>query len=94
MSTSTRIRYKKTSDDNVVQSVKTFQHPSNGARYKVRINTQELEYFVIEDTADVLVSQGRAVNLHQVKMKSKKALEELGIPFTEEDRTRLSKTNP
>lgn len=89
----TRIRYRKTSEPNVVESVKKFSHPTNGARYKVRINQANLEYSIIEDTADVLVQNGRAVNLHQVKIKAKNALVNLGIEFSErETRARSSES--
>lgn len=86
----TRIRYRKTSEPNVVESVRKFPHPTNGATYKVRINEANLEYHIIEDTADVLVQNGRAVNLHQVKIKAKNALAQLGIEFAEEG-TRMRK---
>lgn len=92
MSSSSRIRYFKTNQSSVIQSVKTFQHPTNGARYKVRINEGELEYHVIEDMSDTVSASGRAANLHQVKIKAKNALQELGIEFErEESRNRLAK---
>ena len=88
----TRIRYFQTNEPQVIQSVKVYAHENNGARYKVRINQTTLEYTVIEDTSDTVAANGRATNLHQVKIKAKKALEELGIQFgKEETRSRKAK---
>jgi hypothetical protein len=89
---SVRIRYFETNEPGIIQSVKMFQHPTNGARYKVRINEKELEYHVIEDMSDTVSASGRAANLHQVKIKAKKTLQELGIEFEEtEKRARTPK---
>lgn len=89
---STRIRYFETSTPGTIQSVKTFQHPTNGARYKVLISESEREFQVIEDMSNTVAATGRATNLHQVKIKAKAKLQELGIEFDEvEKRVRTAK---
>ena len=88
----TRIRYFETNEENVIQSVKTFQHPNEGSRFKVLINKTQLKYTIMEDTINKEVASGRACNLHQVKMKAKSHLIALGIPFAkEEERVRVEK---
>lgn len=86
----TRIRYFNTNEPSVIQSVKTYQHPNNGARYKVKINRESLQFFVVEDMSDTIVATGRAVNLHQVKIKAKRILKELGISFEDEERLKTA----
>lgn len=82
----TRIRYQKTSQEGVLRSVKKFQHTTNGARYVVFIRPESLEYLVVNDVTDIIEVSGRAVNLHQVKIKAKDALKGLGISFEGESR--------
>jgi hypothetical protein len=86
----TRIRYFNTNEPTIIQSVKTYQHPNNGARYKVKIDKEKLQYFVVEDMSETIVATGRAVNLHQVKIKAKKMLVELGISFEYEARLKTA----
>lgn len=88
----TRIRYFDTNEAEVIQSVKTFQHPNEGSRFKVLIDKKQLKYTIMEDTINKEVASGRACNLHQVKMKAKSHLVALGIPFAkEEERVRVEK---
>jgi hypothetical protein len=82
---STRIRYRKTGEAGIIESVKRFAHATNGATYKVRINEPELTYEIVEDTSSTVVKTARAVNLHQVKLKAKSALVDLGIEFEEKE---------
>jgi hypothetical protein len=89
----TRIRYRKSGEAGIIESVKRFPHETNGATYKVQINEPELAYRIIEDTSNTIVASGRAVNLHQVKLKAKATLSGLGIKFDErEARQRKPKT--
>lgn len=80
----TRIRYGKPVDG-VSVSVKTFQHPTNGARYKIFLNDLERLFWITEELSGLKVADGRAVNMHQVKIKAKLSLEKLGITFSKEE---------
>lgn len=84
---STRIRYSKTAETGILQSVKIYTHEKNGARFKVRLDENQKLFQVIEDTSGVIEAEGAAVNMHQVKIKAKKALERLGISFGSEARS-------
>lgn len=82
----TRIRYQDANVEGTeLVSVKKFMHPTNGATYQVRINKPDQAYKVVETTAGNVVAEGRAVNLHQVKIKAKNALSNLGIPFNDKE---------
>lgn len=84
----TRIRYINTGNENVIKSSKIFAHDTNGTRYVIRIDKSDLKFEIVEDTTDMVAKTGRAVNLHQVKMKAKQALVDLGISFSQEARDR------
>lgn len=88
---SQRIRYANTPTEGLVQSKQTFIHPENGSRYVVQINEPGLTFLVKEDLTGKTVTEGRKVNLHQVKQAAKEALTKLGITF--EDEKRKVKTN-
>lgn len=85
MTKSTRIRYldKK---DGTHESQKTFLHPTKGEMYRVILIPAELTYKVIETISSTELGTGKACNMHQVKAKAKKKLEELGIAFDSEVR--------
>ncbi len=87
MSSSTRIRYQKTSEPGILVSTKQFQHPTNGARYQVSLDEANQKFTISEVMSNTVVAEGRAVNNHQVRINGKKKLEELGISFGEEQRT-------
>lgn len=89
---SIRIRYAKTAQEHLLLSTKKFSHPTNGAVYKVFINTQELSYTIIEAGSNLKVAEGRASVMHRVKKAAKEAIEKLGIVFVEEKRDRVSVT--
>jgi hypothetical protein len=82
---SSRIRYSKLSDSRL-QSVKTFSHPTNGARYKVVLDLAANQWLVIEDTTSLLAASGHNNTLHNLKLDAKNALVELGVPFSKESR--------
>lgn len=83
---STRIRYTSTENQGVYVSKQHFIHPVNGSRYKVKIDETALTFKVLEDLTGKVVSEGRKVNLHQVKQSAKEALVNLGITFEDEKR--------
>lgn len=82
---STRIRYTK-AKDGVSETVKRFQHPTNGARYKVVLNQNDFSFSIVETLSETEVDFGKACNMHEVKKKAKKKLEGLGIEFEGEER--------
>lgn len=82
---STRIRYQEQADGTLV-SVKKFMHPTRGEQFKIVITPAELSFKIVEDLSSTEVSTGRACNLHQVKIKAKAKLVELGISFESEAR--------
>jgi len=71
-----------------MESVRRFRHDTNGATYKIVINSEELSYQVVEDMSSTVVKEGRAVNMHQVKIKAKQHLINLGIKGLEEKEQR------
>lgn len=77
---STRIRYSRQSDS-LLQSVRKFQHPSNGQRYKVLLRPLENEWIVIDDTTDLIAASGHTKSLHKMKQEAKEALVTLGVAF-------------
>ncbi len=89
MSNSTRIRYLVKSDG-LLQSVKTFAHETSGARYFVQINQKEDSFRIVEELSNTEVASSKACNLHQLKIKAKAKLQELGIVFGSEERTKAN----
>lgn len=85
----TRIRYRKTGDPGIIASIKKYTHPTNGATYQVLINEPEKAYRIVETTSNTVVGGGRAVNLHQVKIKAKKNLEKLEISFDDKEKRQV-----
>lgn len=81
----TRIRYKNT--DGTLKSVKSFQHPTNGGRFSVTINSADNTFIIRDEMADRAVSNGSGTNLHRTKIAAKNALMDLGIEFGEETRS-------
>lgn len=82
-----RIRYSKLNEDgSLLQSVKVYSHTTNGGRFKILLNLNDKHWSVIDDTCDVVAVSGHAVSLHKMKTAAKKALTELGIVFSNEDR--------
>lgn len=81
---SLRIRYFDLAEAGKFQSVKMFQHPTNGARYKIFLNTVENEWVVVDDVSDIVAASGRNVNLSKMKQAAKEALVQLGCQFESE----------
>ena len=84
---SQRIRYGKVVDG-ITRSVKTFNHPTNGEKYIITLDETNKKFVITEAQTNLELASGAACNLHQVKIKAKKALENLlGFVFEVEDRS-------
>lgn len=79
-----RIRYVKLGEHGGFQTTRMYNHPTNGARYKVWLNTMENEWQVIDDVSELVSVSGRDVNLGRMKKAAKEALIVLGIEFETE----------
>lgn len=88
---STRIRYVYTGETCVLVSKQFYIHPKDGSKYQIKLLEADKQYQIIEDMTGLVVAEGKAVNMHQVKQKAKDKLVELGISFEEEDRNVKSK---
>lgn len=82
---SQRIRYSKIDETKLV-SVKTFNHATNGARYKAVLDTAESQWIVVDDSSGLVAASGHQKSLHKMKIAVKSALTDLGITFTAEKR--------
>jgi hypothetical protein len=80
-----RIRYSK--NGNRLESVKTFNHPTNGARYRVVLDQDAGAWYVVDAEGGEVAAKGQETSFHKVKKAAKKGLETLGILFTTEVRT-------
>jgi len=78
---STRIRYGK---DGL--STSKFFHPTNGARYLVKLDTENKQWMILDDASGLVARSGYQSNLALMKKEAKKALQELGIEFESETR--------
>lgn len=74
-----RIRYRKTRQEGVLESVQRYQHPTNGARYKVMLNMPEHQWLVVDEQSDLVAASGLRVHPHKMKIDAREALEALGI---------------
>lgn len=81
-----RIRYEK--NGNRLESVKTFNHPTNGARYKVLLDESSSSWYVVDAEGGAVAKTGQEASFHKVKKAAKAALEALGIEFSAEARTK------
>lgn len=79
-----RIRYTK--NGNRLESVKTFNHLTNGARYKVVLEESSGTWFVLDAEGGTVAAKGQETSLHKVKKAAKTALSSLGIEFSKEER--------
>lgn len=81
---SSRIRY--TQNGNRLESVKTFNHPTNGARYRVILEEASGTWYVVDAEGGTVAAKGQETSFHKVKKAAKTALQNLGITFTQEVR--------
>jgi len=83
-----RIRYKPTSEQGVLQSAKLFSHPTNGAKFKVMLNLNSMEYVIVDSMADVVAASGEARTSALLKLSARNALSQLGVPLPKEERVK------
>lgn len=87
-----RIRYKKTNQDGILKSVRDLVSDSTGAKYKVKLDTINCTYVITNINSERTYKGGEDVsNLHVLKRKVKKRLEELGVSFGKEIRDNSSR---
>lgn len=67
-------------------SVKTFNHPTNGARYQSILDSGEHQWMIVDSQSGLVACSGYMVSAHKQKIKAKEALITLGIEFATEDR--------
>lgn len=84
-----RIRYKKTKEDGVVVSTKTYTSARTGAQYKVYLNLNDVTYKIKNVNSENVYRGGENINnLNVLKRNVKARLESMGVQFEEEDRLR------
>lgn len=71
-----RIRYRTTSATSK-DSIQVFGHPSNGARYIVRL--ADTMWYVLDEESELVATSGFRVNQHIDLKRIKEALRSLGI---------------
>lgn len=79
-----RIRYTK--NGNRWESVKTFNHETNGARYRVLLEEASGTWYVVDAEGGAVAAKGQETSFHKVKKSAKEALMSLGIVFSKEAR--------
>ncbi len=87
---SERIRYRKVSEFKL-ESVRSFSHPSNGATYKVLIDTTEPLWEIVETGCDIVAASGRNAKLPDAQLEIRAALGALEIVLSTEKRKERSK---
>lgn len=84
---SERIRYSVVNvEKTILQSVKTYSHPENGARYQVILNTEKQQWQVVDRVTDSIISSGLKAHPVKLRLEARNALEALGIPMNSETR--------
>lgn len=82
---STRIRYTK--KKNKLVSVRTFVSTITGAKYKVELLPEIMEYRIINQGNRAIIARGDGPKrLDKLKIKAKRRLKELGVVFETEVR--------
>lgn len=83
-----RIRYRKTREPQLLESVQRFSHPTNGARYKVLLNMKESQWMVVDDKSDLVAASGLRAKHHKMKIDARDALKKLGIELKVDERVK------
>jgi hypothetical protein len=87
-----RIRYKKTNRDGILYSIRDLVSKSTGAKYRVKIDTKDCTYSIINVNSERYYHGGEGIsNLHVLKRHIKKHLEHFGISFGKEIRDNSSR---
>lgn len=81
-----RIRYVK--NGNRFESQKTYNHPTNGARYKVLLDESNNSWYVVDAEGGAVAKTGQENSFHKVKKAAKAGLASLGIDFSTEERVK------
>ena len=82
-----RIRYKKTNKKGILKSIRDLKSLSTGATYIVKLDTKECTYIITNINSERTYRGGENTkNLHVLKRKVKKRLENLGFSFDKEIR--------
>lgn len=86
-----RIRYRKTRQTGLLESVQRYQHPNSGARYKVLLNTLEHRWLVVDEQSELVAASGLRVHPHKARIDAREALEKLGIVLSVDERVKRAK---
>ena len=87
-----RIKYMKTEKDGILKSHQFYKSESTGATYVVELDTNEATYRITNVNNRRVYRGGDGIkNLHVLKRKAKKRLEELGVSFSSETRDNSSR---
>jgi hypothetical protein len=90
---SERIRYRKVNDIQV-ESIQEFEHPTNGAKYKVIITTAQTQpgslscFEIFEIGSNLIVNRGGYAKLPALQKEVRTALDKLGILLSKGTRSR------
>lgn len=82
---STRIRYEKRINSDLLVSVRTFMNPLTNKAYRVILDVTNKRYRVL-DAKDhsVVLEAGKTKSLQVLKIQAKQALRNLGVDFKKE----------
>lgn len=83
-----RIRYRKTRTEGTLESVRRYQHPTNGARYKILIVLPEHKWMIVDDNSELIAASGLRVHRHKLKIDVREALEKLGVVLETDSRSK------
>lgn len=81
-----RVRFVKTDVEGMLRSTRTFNHPTNGGRYFVKLNTLDNSFEIVDDAAQKVVSSGVGGTPHGVKIMIRKELALLGLDNGEKEK--------
>lgn len=88
---STRIRYVKTSEDGVLNSMRSFETAKG--KYKVTLNLNNMSFKIWNVDIEETHEGGNTKNLAVLKRQAKRKLKELGVDFDIETRDNTSRIN-
>lgn len=83
-----RIRYGKANVKGLNRSVKTYNHPTNGARYYVLLNAANNTWSIVDESNHIKVVEGSASTHYKMKIEARDGLEKLGVLLVVEGRNR------
>lgn len=83
-----RIRYTQPNQSGILRSVKTYCHPTNGARYKVLLDMKGHKWSIVDDASERVAASGIRVHPHKIRIDARDALAALGVLLPVETRRR------